>query len=59
MSYRRSEAPHRPTHDAYVGIIDEILRSDKALIEKQRHTAKRTFERLRDEQSYARKLVTA
>jgi len=35
--YRRSEPPHRPTLDAYVGVIDEILRSDKALIKKQRH----------------------
>ena len=30
--YRRSEPPHRPTLDAYVGVIDELLRSDKALI---------------------------
>jgi hypothetical protein len=45
--YRRSEAPRRPTLDAYVGIIDEILCTDKALIKKQRHTAKSIFERLR------------
>ena len=51
--YRRSEAPRRPTLDAYVGIIDEILCTDKALIKKQRHTAKRIFERLRDEHGYA------
>ena len=38
--YRRSEEPRRRTLDAYVGIIDEILRTDKALIKKQRHTAK-------------------
>ena len=30
--YRRSEPPHRPTLDAYVGVIDELLRSDKALL---------------------------
>ena len=53
--YRRSEPPRRPTLDDYVGIIDEILRSDKALIKKQRHTAKRIFERLRDEHIYADK----
>jgi hypothetical protein len=40
---RSSEEPRRPTLDAYVGIIDEILRTDKALIKKQRHTAKRIF----------------
>ena len=31
---RRSEAPHRPTLDAYVGVIDEIRHTDKALIKK-------------------------
>ena len=30
--YRRSEAPRRPTLDGYVGIIDEILCTDKTLI---------------------------
>ena len=45
--YQRSEAPRRPTLDGFVGVIDEILRTDKALIKKQRHTAKRIFERLR------------
>jgi transposase len=56
--YRRSEPPRRPMLDDYVGIIDEILRSDKALIKKQRHTAKRIFERLRDEHQYAGSLTT-
>jgi len=56
--YRRSEAPRRPTLDGYVGIIDEILRTDKALIKKQRHTAKRIFERLRDEHGYSGSLTT-
>ena len=56
--YRRSEAPRRPTLDAYVGIIDEILCTDKALIKKQRHTAKRIFERLRDEHGYVGSLTT-
>jgi transposase len=56
--YRRSEAPRRPTLDDYVGVIDEILRTDKALIKKQRHTAKRIFERLRDEHRYAGSLTT-
>ena len=56
--YRRSEAPRRPTLDDYVGVIDEILRTDEALIKKQRHTAKRIFERLRDEHGYAGSLTT-
>lgn len=37
--YRRPEATRRPTLDGYIGVIDEILRADKALIKKQRHTA--------------------
>lgn len=56
--YRRSQAPRRPTLDAYVKIIDEILRTDKTLIKKQRHTAKRIFERLRDEHGYTGSLTT-
>jgi hypothetical protein len=58
MGCRRSEAPRRPTLDGYVGVIDEILRPDKALIKKQRHTAKRIFDRLRDEHEYAGSLTT-
>ena len=30
--YQRSEPPRRPTLDGFVGVIDEILRTDKALI---------------------------
>lgn len=51
--YKRKDPPRRRALDGYVGIIDEILRTDKALIKKQRHTAKRIFERLRDEHGYA------
>ena len=41
-----------PKLDAWVGAIDQILEQDKAESKKQRHTAKRIFERLRDEHSY-------
>jgi len=34
------------------GIIDQILEDDKEASKKQRHTAKRIFERLRDEHGY-------
>jgi transposase len=37
--------------------IDEILRSDLALPKKHRHTAKRIFERARDEQGYQGKIT--
>jgi hypothetical protein len=40
---------HRPKLDAWVGAIDQIREADRAEGKKQRHTAKRIFERLRDE----------
>jgi transposase len=51
--YRRSRPPARPKLDPFVGIIDRILEGDKGRPEKQRHTSKRIFERLRDEHGYA------
>ena len=51
--YRRSRPPARPKLDPFTGIIDGILAEDAARPKKQRHTAKRIFERLRDEHGYA------
>jgi len=56
--YCRIEPPYKPTLGPYVGIIGEILRLNKVLIKKQRHTAKRIFERLRDEHGYTGSLTT-
>jgi transposase len=50
--YRRQQAVRRPKLDAWVAAIDQILEDDKAEGRKQRHTAKRIFERLRDEHGY-------
>jgi transposase len=50
--YRRQQPARRPKLDAWVGAIDQILEDDKAEGRKQRHTAKRIFERLRDEHGY-------
>lgn len=50
--YRRSRQPARPKLDAYSGVIDRILEEDKSRPAKQQHTAKRIFERLRDEYGY-------
>jgi transposase len=50
--YRRQQAVRRPKLDAWTGTIDQILEQDKAESRKQRHTAKRIFERLRDEHRY-------
>ena len=50
--YRRTAPAARPKLDPYVAWITEILRSDQQVHRKQRHTAKRIFERLRDEHGY-------
>lgn len=50
--YRRKDAPPRPKLDPFVAIIDQILVEDMSRIRKQRHTAKRIFERLRDEHGF-------
>src|ERR1700736_5591374 len=51
--YVRSKAPERPKLGPLVPAIDAILEADKTAPPKQRHTAKRIFERLRIEQGYA------
>ncbi len=50
--YRRESPPVRPKLGPFIGIIDQILEEDKPRIKKQRHTAKRLFERLRDEHGF-------
>ena len=50
--YRRCRPPARPKLDPFTGIIDQILDDDGSMPTKQRHTAKRIFERLRDEHGY-------
>jgi transposase len=50
--YRREQPARRPKLDAWVATIDQILKEDKTEGKKQRHTAKRIFERLRDEHRY-------
>ena len=47
--YRRQNPPRRPKLEPFTGVIDRILEDDLRLPRKQRHTAKRIFERLRDE----------
>jgi hypothetical protein len=51
--YVRSKPPERPKLGPLVPVIDAILQSDKTAPPKQRHTAKRIFERLRIEHGYA------
>jgi transposase len=50
--YRRQLPPQRPKLDPYKGIIDQIMEGDEALPKKQRHTAKRIYDRLREEHGF-------
>lgn len=50
--YVRTKPPFRPKLDPFTGVIDAIMASDKDRPKKQRHTAKRIFERLRDEHDF-------
>ena len=50
--YRRQTPPRRPKLEPYTGVIDRILEEDHKVSKKQRHTAKRIFERLRDEHGF-------
>ena len=47
--YRRQNPPRRPKLESFTGVINRILEDDLGRPRKQRHTAKRIFERLRDE----------
>ncbi|MFV1968780.1 MAG: IS21 family transposase [Pirellulaceae bacterium] len=48
----RLAKPRRSKLEPFLPIIDEILKNDPKVHRKQRHTAKRIFERLRDEHGY-------
>ena len=52
--YRRTKPVRRPKLDGFTGIVDAILEADTDpdVPRKQRHTAHRIFERLRDEYGF-------
>jgi transposase len=47
--YQRTAQIKRPKLDGFTGFVDQWLQEDLSRNRKQRHTAKRIFERLRDE----------
>ncbi len=47
--YRRTVEVRRPKLDPFIPIIEGWLEADRTMPRKQRHTAKRVFDRLRDE----------
>ena len=50
--YRRQRPARRPKLDPYKGVMDQILEQDLTSPKKQRHTAKRIYQRLRDEHGF-------
>jgi transposase len=50
--YRRAAARPKPKLEPFLPVIHQILEADKKAPRKQRHTARRIFERLRDEHGY-------
>ncbi len=52
LGYQRTADIKRPKLDGFIGFIDQWLQDDLSRPRKQRHTAKRIFERLRDEHQF-------
>jgi len=50
--YQRKKPVARPKLGPWLGIIDQILADDQSQPKKQRHTAKRIFDRLKAEHAY-------
>lgn len=50
--YRRQGKPVSRKLGPFIGVIEAILEADRQMLKKQRHTAQRIYERLRDEYGY-------
>ena len=50
--YRRKIPPRRPKLEPFMGVIDGNLQEDHRVPKKRRHTAKRIYERLRNEYGF-------
>jgi transposase len=50
--YQRTKPVRRPKLGPWLGVIDQIFKDDANLPKKQRHTAKRIWERLKDEHGF-------
>lgn len=51
--YQRAKPAKRPKLGPWLGVIDQILEDDESQPKKQRHTAKRIYDRLREEHQFA------
>ena len=52
LGCRRQILPRRPKLEPFTGVVDAILEADVKIHRKQRHTARRFFERSRDEYGF-------
>ena len=50
--YQRKKPVARPKLGPWLGLIDQILEDDEAQPKKQRHTAKRIYDRLKEEHAF-------
>src|SRR5260370_27968348 len=50
--YQRTKEPEKPKRGPLIPVIDAILQADRTAPPKQRHTAKRVFERLKAEHGF-------
>ena len=50
--YQRKAPVRRPKLGPWLGIIDQILEDDESRPKKQRHTARRIYDRLREEHAF-------
>jgi transposase len=50
--YQREKKPRCPKLDGHKEWVDEMLEADKKVHHKQRHTAKRLYERMKEERGY-------
>ena len=54
--YRRKGPAKRPKLGPWLGVIDQILEDDESQPKKQRHTAKRIYDRLKEEHRFGGRL---
>jgi transposase len=52
LGYERTQPPQEPKLSEHKSWIDEILESDKRVHRKQKHTARRIYDRLKEERAF-------
>ena len=50
--YRRKQIPHKPKLASHIDFIEEVIKQDKTAPRKQRHTARRIYNRLKEERGF-------